>query len=418
MYSLYLVPFAYLTVSAAFRDLGPGLEEASRISGAGRWRTLTRVSLPAVRPAIGSAFLLVALSSLALYSIPTVIGTGARIEVLSVHIVNLIRQTYPARLYEGVVLSVIMMLMLLAVWSLQQRMSRGNHFARIGGKTGQVSLVALGPWKWVARAGMIGYLCAASLLPFGALLFLSFTPYWSAKITWGQLSLSNFVTLLGSDVNARAALQTSVTLAFFGATIGIGIAAIIMTQAHAIGGRVRKFLDFVTKSPGAVSHIIIGVAFLVTYSGAPFFLYGTVAILLLAYVVTYLPQASVQASTAIQQIGPELMEASSMSGASRSRTFWKVTFPLMLPGLMAGWAMIFVLIVGDLTVSALLAGTRNPVVGFVILNIWENGNLTQLAALAVIICIISGTITGGVLLWARSYGRRRKGTVTRRGAAA
>lgn len=408
VYTLHLVPFAYLAVSAAFRNVDPALEEASRVSGASLGRTLWKVSLPSVRPAIGAAFLLVSLSSIALYSIPTIIGTTARIEVLSVHIVRLVRLTFPARLYEGVVLSFVMMLMLLVVWVIQQRMSGGGRHATIGGKATQASLVRLGPWRWVARAGMIAYLLAASVLPLGALLLVSLTPYWSTNISLDAMSLDNFARLWEGNANARNALVTSLTLGLVGATLGMGIAAVMMVQAQAAGGGVRRFLEGVTKAPGAISNIIIGVAFLVTYSGAPFYLYGTVAILLLAYLVIYLPQASVQASSALQQIGAELTEASAMSGASRGRTFWRISFPLMLPGLAAGWAMLFVLMVGDLTASALLAGTQNPVVGFVILSIFENGNLTQLAALAVIICVVSSVVVGLVLTLARR-GRRRTG---------
>ena len=414
VYTLHLVPFAYLAISAAFRNIDPALEEASRVSGSGLLRTLWKVSLPAVRPAIGAAFLLVSLSSIALYSIPTIIGTSARIEVLSVHIVRLVRLTFPARIYEGVVLSFVMMAMLLVVWFLQQRMSGGGHHSRISGKATQGSLVRLGPWKWIARAFMIGYLLAASVLPLAALLLVSLSPYWSTSISLSSLSLDNFVELWTRNVNARNALTTSFTLGLIGATVGMAIAAIMMTQAQGSGGRVRKFLEGVTKAPGAVSNIIIGVAFLITYSGAPFHLYGTVLILLLAYLVIYLPQASVQASTSIQQVGPELMEASAMSGASRGRTFWRVSFPLMVPGLAAGWAMLFVLMVGDLTASALLAGTQNPVVGFVILSIFENGDLTQLAALAVIICLLSSVVVGLVLTLAgqKRFFRRRRRTTT------
>lgn len=411
VYTLHLVPFAYLAVSAAFRNVDPALEEASRVSGSGLLRTLWKVSLPAVRPAIGAAFLLVSLSSIALYSIPTIIGTTARIEVLSVHIVRLVRLTFPSRIYEGVVLSFVMMAMLLVVWFIQQRLSGNGRHSRIGGKATQATLVRLGPWKWVARVFMIGYLVAASLLPLAALLLVSLSPYWSTNISLDSLGFGNFVELWTRNVNARNALTTSLVLGLVGATLGMAIAAIMMTQAQNSSGGVRRFLEGVTKSPGAISNIIIGVAFLITYSGAPFHLYGTVLILLLAYLVIYLPQASVQASTAIQQIGPELMEASAMSGASRGRTFWRISFPLMLPGLAAGWAMLFVLMVGDLTASALLAGTRNPVVGFVILGIFENGALTQLAALAVIICVISSVVVGLVLTLAgrgRSAKRRRR----------
>lgn len=415
VYVLYEVPFVYLTVSAAFRNVNPALEEASRVSGAGRIRTLFKVSLPAVRPAIAASFLLVTLSAFALYSVPVIIGTAAKIDALPVFIVQLIRATTPSKTTEATSISLIMMTILFLLWLVQQRISRGRNFDKIGGKATAVSLVRLGAWKLPARILMFGYVALASVLPLIGLVILSLSKFWGKTIDWGNLSFDNYVTLLVTDVNSRTSLINSLGLGFVGATLGMAIAAIIMTQAAASGGWFKKFLSFVTTAPGAVPHIILAIGILAGFSGSPFFLYGTVIILLVAYVVMNLPQASLQAGSAIQQIGGELMEASSMSGASRSRTFWRVTFPLMLPGLASGWAMLFVLMVGDLTASALLAGSRNPVVGFVILGIWENGLVVRLAALAVVLCLICGTVICAALILARQLGktttsRKKKGS--------
>src|SRR5690606_16478745 len=112
-------------------------------------------------------------------------------------------------------------------------------------------------------------------------------------------------------------------------------------------------------------------------------------------IVIYMPQAATAASSAIGQVGGELIESGRMAGAGKARVFRRITLPLILPGLAAGWAMIFVVMVGDLTASALLAGTKNPVVGFVILDIWENGLYSALAALAALISMIS---TAAVML--------------------
>jgi iron(III) transport system permease protein len=106
----------------------------------------------------------------------------------------------------------------------------------------------------------------------------------------------------------------------------------------------------------------------------------------------YLPQATRAASSAASQVGRELAEASQVCGASPVRTLVRVLLPLMLPGLVAGWVILFVLMVQEVTASALLASTRTPVVGFVILDLWENGTFPQLAALAVIMTVISSVI--------------------------
>jgi iron(III) transport system permease protein len=114
-----------------------------------------------------------------------------------------------------------------------------------------------------------------------------------------------------------------------------------------------------------------------------------------------LPQASVAADAASSQIGRELDEASHVSGAGTGRTLWRVSLPLMLPGLAAGWALLFVRMVGDLTASAMLAGNANPVVGFRILDIFQNGSYALLAALATVLTAISSAIVLVVLVASR-----------------
>ena len=215
---------------------------------------------------------------------------------------------------------------------------------------------------------------------------------------WGSLTVGNFQTLLSETSPARKALLTSGTLGILGATIGMVVAAILMVYARQRGGMTSRVIDGGTKVPGAMSHVVIAVAFVVTLSGPPFNLQGTIWILLLAYLLIYMPQASVAAGSASEQIGHELFEASQMAGASAGRTFRRVTLPLMIPGLAAGWALLFVVMTGDLTASALLAGTSNPVVGFVILNIYENGTYSGLAALSVMISVMSTVVVGSVLL--------------------
>jgi iron(III) transport system permease protein len=160
-------------------------------------------------------------------------------------------------------------------------------------------------------------------------------------------------------------------------------------------------LDAVIKLPAAISSMVVAVGFILAFSGPPFNLNGTLLILLLAYVVIYLPQASVAADAASSQIGRELHEASRVSGAGTGRTFRRVSLPLMMPGLAAGWALLFVRMVGDLTASAMLAGNANPVVGFRILDIFQNGSYALLAALATVLTGINLLIVLAVMVVSR-----------------
>ena len=131
-------------------------------------------------------------------------------------------------------------------------------------------------------------------------------------------------------------------------------------------------------------------------------LHGTMTILLLANLVLVIPQAIRSARSALAQIGNDMIEAAQMARASRFTTFRRVIVPLMLPGLMAGWVILFVHISGELTASALLAGTGNPVVGLVLLDLWENGSFPQLSAIALVM-----TVLGAAVVLAVTRGLRR-----------
>jgi iron(III) transport system permease protein len=166
-------------------------------------------------------------------------------------------------------------------------------------------------------------------------------------------------------------------------------------------------LDGAVKLPAAISSIVIAVGFLLAFSGPPFNLNGTFLILLLAYLVLYMPQGSVAADAAASQVGGELPEASQISGASAGRTFWRINFPLMLPGLAAGWSLLFVRMAGDLTASAMLAGTSNPVAGFRILEIYQGASYAILAALSIVLTLIMLVVILAVSLFIRRRGAFR-----------
>jgi iron(III) transport system permease protein len=402
VYTLYLVPFAYLVVGAAFRNMDYSLEEASRASGAGHWRTFGRISVPAIAPALVSACLLVSIVGLSSFSIPVTIGTAARMEIVSVRIVRLIRDAYPPRIDEAVVLGLFVLVVVGTLWFLQRRVAARQRHATIGGKVTSASRIRLGALKWPARFLMLGYLVATSILPLLALIFVSLQRFWSPRIDLSQLSLATFRDLFSGTGMMRRALVNSVSLGVIGATLTIVLAALLMMYVQQRKGPFARFTDGATKAPGAVSHIVVGLGFVVALTGPPFNLAGTMLILLLAYLVIYMPQAAVAVGSGLGQISSELTEASSVAGASRARTFGRVTLPLLRPALAAGWALLFVVMVGDLTASSLLATGSNPVVGFVIYDIWGSATYSYLAAVATVVGLVSFVAVGVVMAFGRS----------------
>jgi len=409
MYTVELVPYVYLIMSAALRNVDPSLEEASRMSGAGPLRTATRVTLPAVGPALGSAALILLLTTISLLSIPLTIGTQARINVLSVYVVRLSHEI-PGQIPQVVAISVLIVVVVTAAVLLSNRLGRGSRHATIGGKSGGGAVVRLGGFGWVARALMIVYLLVAAVLPILALVVVSLEPFWTATIDFSTLSLQHFEDFLFTPHDqTRAALGNSLQLGLIAATVLIAYATITVIYVNQRrNGVVTGAVRLGTKLPSAISHLVIAISLLIALGGAPFFLNGTYAILIIAYLVIYIPQASISAEAARAQVGPELLEASTMAGAGSTRTTLNVLTPLMAPGLVSGWALVFVLVFGELTAAAILSGPSNLVVGAVIFNIWDSGVFAQLAVLGTAICVVSGVVVGAVMLIRpRRRGRRR-----------
>lgn len=393
VFVIYLIPNVFLTVSSHLRTLDPALEEAARICGAGPFATLRHVTLPAVRPAAVAGLLLALIMGLSLFSLPAIIGGPARIELLSVRIVTLMTAAYPPRTEWAILLALVVAAVIGAASLLQARVLRGGHFATIGGRGVGVARVRLGAWRYPARLVFLAYMAASTVLPFLALAIVSLQPFWVPVVRLSSLSLEHYRSIFIEADYSLTAITRSIGLGVVGASIGIALAALIAAFLRgAQGGPLARLVDLVTKLPGAVSHLVVGIAVLVAFSGPPFDLYGTPALLLIAYVILYMPQATLSATTALYQVDRQLIEAALMAGASAGTAFRRVALPLMRPSLVAGWTLLFVLMSGDITASLMLANNSNPVVGFVILDLWSGGSFPQLAALGTVMTLLGSLV--------------------------
>lgn len=400
LYTLYLVPFGYLVISVALRNLDPSLEEASLVSGAGIFRTFRKVTLPAIKPALAAAVTIELIIAFAMFSVPATVGTSAEIELLSVRVYRLLTFGFPPETDIAVVLSILMLVCVGIAWWVQRRIARTKRFGTIGGRVGRGTEITLGRWRWLARGSVLGYILATSLLPVLGLILISLQRFWSANIALDQLSLTNYETVFG-DVDTRSSLTNSVILGIQGGIVAMIAAAIIALYLSRSTGLGARIVDNTARLPSTLPHLVIAVAFVAAFAGPPFNLAGTPVILAAAYIVMYLPQAVVSASSAIAQIGNDMVEASLVSGAGQGRTFRSVILPLMWPGFVSGFTLCFVLMAGELTGSAILAGINTPVVGFTMIKLWSNGSITVLAALAIVVSVIFSVITLISLRFAR-----------------
>lgn len=409
-YMLYQVPYAFLLISNGLRNTDPYLDEQSQVCGAGLRRTLWRITLPSVRQSLGAAWLLMMLQGFSLYSIPVILGPGAHIDILSVRVIELMTVTYPPKTGAAVGLSLIIVLFVGATWLWQLRLLKRGRHVQLSGKGQRATRVNLGRWRWAGRLALLAYGVVAVVLPLLALVLVSLNGFWTTSIRWASLGLSAFRQTVFGDPLTLTSLKNSLWIGVVGATAGMLFAALVALFVQRTRSRAAGFVDGAIKLPSVFPHLVLAVGFILAFTGKPFNLGGTTLILLLAYVSIYVPLGSVSADAAVSQVGKELPEASAVAGAKAGRTFWRVYVPLLLPGLMAGWAFLFARMVGDLTATALLSGPTNIVVGFRILQVFSNGSFADLASLAVALTAMSSIVVIGVHLIIRRRERWRNGT--------
>jgi iron(III) transport system permease protein len=401
VFVLYSIPYVFMMVSAGLSNIDSAIEEQSRICGSSLMRTMRLVTLPAVRPSLGASVLLLVWFGFALFSVPSIIGRGANIELLSVRLVNLLTFTYPPQMTKAIALGMIVVLAVGSAWYLQTRILRSGRHSTVGGKGLKITRIELGKWRWLGRSVILSYIFVASILPLVGLLLVALNGFWTPNIRWMNLNFNSFREILFEDQITFKALRNSISLGVVGATIGMFAAAILALHVQRSGKGMARFIDATIKLPATISTIVLAVGFILAFSGYPFYLNGSYLILLLAYLALYMPQGSVVADAAVAQVGKELVEASRICGAGSGSTFRKVSLPLMLAGLSAGWALLFVRMLGDLTASAILAGTSNPVVGFRILEVYEGASFATLAALSTVLTVISVIVVALLLLLKR-----------------
>lgn len=413
LYTAYEIPFAFLLISTGLRNSDPSMEEAARISGATLFQTLRQITIPVLRPSLGAASLYIIWFGFSFFSVPIVVGTELGVRVLAVEIVRLVTFTYPSDVAVAIGLSVFLVLVLGTAWYFQTRILSENRHASIGGKGQRTATVRLGKWRPVAKGLLISYILLSFVFPLLGLILVALNGYWTANISWGLLDVTNLWTGALENRGAFRSLLNSLALATMGATIAILVAAVFSLYLRDARSRWARALDALIKLPSALSAIVVGLGFVLAFSGPPFMLGNTFAILLLCYLVLFLPQATISADAAAAQVDKQLAEASWVAGGGGARTFLLISLPLMVPGLIAGWSLLFVWMTGELNASIMLSGTRVPVIGFQILQIFQTGGFPVLASLALMLTIINIVVLSGAHFLERRIGAGMMGRRTK-----
>ncbi|MDP2744016.1 MAG: ABC transporter permease subunit, partial [Dehalococcoidia bacterium] len=286
----------------------------------------------------------------------------------------------------------------------QRMMGRVGQYATVTGKGYRPRLLDLGKWKPAATGFILLFLIFAAVLPFLILLYASFLPYYqvpSAK-AFSVMSWDNYRSLLGrSDV-----LLTIKNTAILCGIVSVG-GMIIATLVSWIVVRMRtkgaKLLDSLVFIPYAVPGIASGFAFMIVFLTFPNPIYGTIWILVIAYLVQFMPIGTRFTHAGVAQIKAELEEAAASSGASLLTILRRIIIPLILPSMIAGGLYIFLLSAKVMSSAAILYTPDSTVLSVMIFQLWNEGSIPMVGSLAVLMILAFTILT----ILSRRVGQRR-----------
>ncbi len=403
--SFLWIPIVFLLMSTPFRAMDPSLEEAATTAGSSSWQVFRRVTFPLAVPSVLAVLILTVIRSLEAFEIPALIGIPAGVEVLTTKIYLQIKGGLIPKYGEASAYSIILIVLVaFGLIPYYRITSKTYKFTTISGKNFRPNRIALGKWRWLG-GGLMLVLPLLQFLPIVAIAWSSFLPFAQvpSRKALELLTFNNYIAAF-NDSSVIRSVTNSLTVSISSATVAVAItffAAWLIVRASI---KARWILDQMAMLPLVFPGIVMGIAILKMYLLLPVPVYGTIWILVLAFVARYLPYGIRFSHSALLSLHKELEEGAMASGASWFQMVRHVVVPLIMPALLAGWIYIFLITFKELSIALLLYSPGSQVVAVTIWELWENGHVGELAAFSLIITI--GTVFVGSLFLsiAQRYG--------------
>jgi iron(III) transport system permease protein len=386
--ALHYSPMAFLLMTAAFRAMDPALEESAVMSGASVRQVVFRVTLPLVWPAIFATLLILFVRAIESFEVPALLGLPVGIQVFTSAIYQAVHR-YPSQVGLAAAYAVTLLLITTIGVYFQSRLSsQGSKYATMTGKGFRPRQIDLGAWRYLAVAVFLLYFLFIVVLPFAVLLWSSFQKFYSVPSMEAiqRMTLDPYRTILGYPSLWRS-VWNSLLLALGSATLIMLVTSVICWIVVKTKLPGRWLLDNIASLPMVFPGIVLGLSIMILYLYLPIGVYGTIWIMLIAYVTRFMPYGLRYNTTSMLQIHKELEESAAMSGASWATTFRRIILPLLKPGLVAGWIYIMIVSIRELSSSILLYSPGNEVLSILIWELWENGQYVELSALGVMFII-------------------------------
>jgi iron(III) transport system permease protein len=379
------VPLTFLLMSAVLRSTDASFEEAALMAGANPQRTFAVITLRMALPALSGLTLLIFIKAFESFEVPALVGMAGHINVITTMIFQSSRRAGSPDYGEAGAYSIclVAILMLLILW--QNNLSNNaQRYQTITGKGFRPRVIDLGPWRFLASAVLVALFLVVTVIPVAMLIFTSFQPYYEGVTvgSFSRLSLANYHLLVGPGSFRDSILNTFV--------LGAATASLVVPFTALCAWLVVRrapgaaWLDQIASVPLIFPAIIMSVAFLDVFVNIPLPLYGTLLSVIIASSVRYLPYGMRYAFAGTMQVHSELEEAATTSGARPAKVFLHVLIPLLAGTLVSSWLLIFLVSVQAVSLPLLLVGPGSEVMAVTLFELWQNGQVTELAAMGVL----------------------------------
>ena len=373
---------AFVMISAAMKSMDPSLEESSRVMGASKLQTALRITLPMVAPGVVSATIFVFAEMLGSFAAAFVLGIPGRFYVVTTAIWQA-TLSYPPEYGRAAAMGLSLFLVMLVMLGLSRLILRRGSYATITGKAFRPRPLEVGGLRYLLAGVCWLYVVLSVLLPLAALLLTSFQKFATVLLAQSSFTLDNYRSAL--DMGALgSALENSLFLGFVVASIAVPLVSVLVWliyRGNIPGGRL---VESVVMFPQAVPRLVFGLGLLWAWLTMPIPIYGTLWLLGIAYLTVFLPLGMRTMAGVVLQVDRGLEECARVCGASWAHQMRTVTLPLLRPGMVAAWLLIFIAGVRELGVSIFLMGPNAKVVAPAIVNSWLSSSSELSAAMALL----------------------------------
>lgn len=388
------VPLTFLLMSAVLRQTDASFEEAAMMAGANPVRTFWRITLKMGIPALCALALLIFIKSFESFEVPALVGLAGNINVLTTTIYQSAHTTGTPQYGEAGAYSVCLVLIVIGLLAWQNRLSRHAHrYQTITGKGFRPRVIDLGTWRYMTAVVLLVLFLLVTIVPVSMLVFTSLQPFYEGVTldSFTRLSLENYWVLLEPG-SFRDSIVNTLVLGAATASFVVPFTALCawLVVRRAPGA---SLLDQLATVPLVFPAIILSVAFLDVFVNMKIPLYGTLLSVIIASSVRYMPYGLRYAFAGAMQIHLDLEEAATISGAAKAMLFLRIIMPLLATALISSWLLIFLLSVQAVSLPLMLTGPGSEVMAVTLFDLWQNGQVTELASMGVLWIILMTVVS-------------------------